>query len=104
VLVDGRDVMPDVRGVLAQMRAFADKVRSGEIRGHTGRAITDVVNIGIGGSDLGPYMVCEALEPYGRDELRAHFVSNVDGAHSRRSRADLAPRFHAASRPLQRRR
>jgi glucose-6-phosphate isomerase len=91
VLVDGRDVMPDVRRVLVQMRAFADKVRSGEIRGHTSRAITDVVNIGIGGSDLGPGMACEALEPYGRDDLRAHFVSNVDGAHLGRTLKRLNP-------------
>ncbi len=81
VLVDGRDVMPDVRAVLAKMRAFTERLRSGELRGHTGEQITDVVNIGIGGSDLGPAMVCEALRPYWRDDLRAHFVSNVDGSH-----------------------
>jgi glucose-6-phosphate isomerase len=81
VQVDGKDVMPDVQRVLAQMRRFADAVRSGAAHGHSGRAFTDVVNIGIGGSDLGPLMACEALEPYGRAELRAHFVSNVDGAH-----------------------
>ena len=91
VPVDGRDVMPDVRRVLGQMRAFADKVRSGEIRGHTGRPIADVVNMGIGGSDLGPYMACEALEPYGRENLRAHFVSNVDGAHLGRTLKRLDP-------------
>ncbi len=85
VLVDGRDVMPDVARVLGQMRAFAERVRSGELRGHTGRQITDVVNIGIGGSDLGPYMACEALEPYGRADLHVHFVSNVDGAHLART-------------------
>jgi len=85
VLVDGRDVIPDVQRVLGQMRAFAESVRSGEFRGHTGRQITDVVNIGIGGSDLGPYMACEALEPYGRADLHAHFVSNVDGAHLART-------------------
>jgi glucose-6-phosphate isomerase len=81
VLVDGRDVMPDVRRVLAHMRRFADAVRGGEHRGHTGKTITDVVNIGIGGSDLGPLMVCEALKPYASQERRAHFVSNVDGTH-----------------------
>jgi glucose-6-phosphate isomerase len=81
VLVDGQNVMPDVQRVLAGMRRFADEVRSGAARGHTGRAFTDVVNIGIGGSDLGPLMACEALESYGRADLRAHFVSNVDGAH-----------------------
>ena len=81
VTVDGRDVMPDVRRVLAHMRRFADAVRGGEHRGHTGKQITDVVNIGIGGSDLGPLMVCGALEHYARADLRAHFVSNVDGTH-----------------------
>jgi len=81
VLVDGRDVMPDVRRVLDHMRSFADAVRSGEHRGHTGKQITDIVNIGIGGSDLGPLMVCEALKHYARNDLRAHFVSNVDGTH-----------------------
>jgi glucose-6-phosphate isomerase len=80
VLVDGHDVMPDVNDVLARMFAFADKVRSGEWIGRTGRAITDIVNIGIGGSDLGPLMVCEALKPYGHERLAMHFVSNVDGA------------------------
>jgi glucose-6-phosphate isomerase len=79
--VDGRDVMPQVRDVLLKMRALTDKVRGGEWRGYTGKAITDVVNIGIGGSDLGPNMVCEALKAYARPDLRVHFVSNVDGAH-----------------------
>ncbi|MFZ3017628.1 MAG: glucose-6-phosphate isomerase [Gallionella sp.] len=81
VLVDGRDVMPDVRRVLDHMRRFADAVRGGEHRGHTGKQITDIVNIGIGGSDLGPLMACGALEHYARNDLRAHFVSNVDGTH-----------------------
>lgn len=81
VLVDGKDVMPDVRRVLGLMRRFSGAVRSGAHRGHTGKAITDVVNIGIGGSDLGPLMVCEALKPYAKANLRAHFVSNVDGSH-----------------------
>ena len=81
VSVDGADVMPDVRRVLSQMRAFANSVREGAWVGHTGRAITDVVNIGIGGSDLGPVMVTEALRPYWKQGLRAHFVSNVDGTH-----------------------
>lgn len=80
ILVDGRDVMPDVNRVLAQMKSFTDKVRSGEWKGHTGKAITDIVNIGIGGSDLGPVMVTEALKPYA-GPLRVHFVSNVDGTH-----------------------
>ncbi|MBT8453241.1 MAG: glucose-6-phosphate isomerase [Deltaproteobacteria bacterium] len=81
VLVEGSDVMPDVRRVLSQMRRFADSVREGAWLGHTGRAITDVVNIGIGGSDLGPVMVTEALRPYWKQGLRAHFVSNVDSSH-----------------------
>ena len=81
VMVDGVDVMPDVRRVLEQMRAFTTAVRDGTWVGHTGRAITDVVNIGIGGSDLGPVMVTEALRPYWKDGLRVHFVSNVDGSH-----------------------
>ena len=78
ILVDGVDVMPEVNRVLAHMRAFTDEVRSGAWTGYTGKAITDVVNIGIGGSDLGPKMVCEALKPYGKPGLRVHFVSNVD--------------------------
>ncbi len=81
IRVDGVDVMPAVRRVLAQMRAFADAVRDGRWRGYTDKPITDVVNIGIGGSDLGPAMVCQALAPYGRPGLRAHFVSNVDPSH-----------------------
>ena len=81
VLVDGKDVMPDVRRVLGLMRRFSDAVRSGEHRGHTGKQISDIVNIGIGGSDLGPLMACEALKPYSNPKLRAHFVSNVDGTH-----------------------
>jgi glucose-6-phosphate isomerase len=79
--VDGHDVMPEVRRVLEKMRRFSAAVRDGSWRGYTGRAITDVVNIGIGGSDLGPAMVCEALRPYWQDGLSAHFVSNVDGTH-----------------------
>ncbi len=78
ILVDGVDVMPDVNRVLAHMREFTEEVRSGKWTGYTGKAITDVVNIGIGGSDLGPKMVCEALKPYGKPGLRVHFVSNVD--------------------------
>ena len=70
--------MPEVNRVLAHMRAFSDEVRAGKWTGYTGKAITDVVNIGIGGSDLGPKMVCEALKPYGKPGLRVHFVSNVD--------------------------
>ncbi|PTN33489.1 glucose-6-phosphate isomerase [Desulfonatronum sp. SC1] len=81
IKVDGRDVMPDVRAVLARMRAFSDAVRDGIWLGFTGKRVRDVVNIGIGGSDLGPYMVAEALKPYGHPDLRMHFVSNVDGTH-----------------------
>jgi glucose-6-phosphate isomerase len=79
ILVDGEDVMPGVNRVLERMATFTHSIRSGEWRGYTDRPITDVVNIGIGGSDLGPHMVCEALKPYGHERLRAHFVSNVDG-------------------------
>lgn len=80
VYVDGKDVMPEVNAVLAKMSAFCECVISGEWKGYTGKAITDVVNIGIGGSDLGPYMVTEALRPY-KNHLNMHFVSNVDGTH-----------------------
>ncbi|MGD8806987.1 MAG: glucose-6-phosphate isomerase [Chloroflexota bacterium] len=78
IFVDGEDVMPEVNRVLAHMRSFSEEVRSGKWTGFTGQAITDIVNIGIGGSDLGPKMVCEALKPYGKPGLRVHFVSNVD--------------------------
>ncbi len=81
VEVDGVDVMPGVKAVLDQMRAFCTRIHSGAWTGFDGRPITDVVNIGIGGSDLGPVMVCAALQPYHRPGLRAHFVSNVDYAH-----------------------
>jgi glucose-6-phosphate isomerase len=78
ILVDGEDVMPDVNRVLDQMRHFSEAVRSGGWKGFTGKPITDVVNIGIGGSDLGPKMVTQALTRYGKPDLRMHFVSNVD--------------------------
>lgn len=81
ILVDGVDVMPDVNAVLARVEEFSDRVRSGNWKGFTGKPITDVVNIGIGGSNLGPKMVCTALKPYQSDALRPHFVSNVDGTH-----------------------
>ncbi|MGN6389521.1 MAG: glucose-6-phosphate isomerase, partial [Burkholderiaceae bacterium] len=77
--VDGRDVGAEVHAVLARMRDFAERVRSGAWHGHTGRKITDVVNIGIGGSDLGPKMACRALRPYAAPDVAMHFVSNVDG-------------------------
>jgi len=79
--VEGEDVMPDVRQVLVRMQSFAERVRSGEWTGFTGKPITDVVNIGIGGSDLGMHMTAEALKPYWHPRLRGHFVSNVDGTH-----------------------
>ena len=81
VPVDGADVMPEIRAVLARVESFTNDVRNGVIRSHSGEQFTDVVNIGIGGSDLGPAMVTLALEPYTRADLRAHYVSNVDGAH-----------------------
>lgn len=80
VIVDGKDVMPDVKAVLKKMEGFCNKVISGNWKGYTGKAITDVVNIGIGGSDLGPVMVTEALKPYA-NHLKVHFVSNVDATH-----------------------
>lgn len=80
ILVDGKDVMPEVNAVLEKMKHFSEAIISGEWKGYTGKAITDVVNIGIGGSDLGPFMVTEALRPY-KNHLNMHFVSNVDGTH-----------------------
>ncbi len=77
IFVDGEDVMPLVNGVLARMKSFSDRVRGGAWLGYSGKKITDVVNIGVGGSDLGPKMVCEALASYAKPDLRAHFVSNV---------------------------
>jgi glucose-6-phosphate isomerase len=81
VHVDGKDVMPEVNAVLAKMQGFAEQVRSGAWKGFTGSRITDIVNIGIGGSDLGPVMATECLRPYAQAGLRVHFVSNVDGTH-----------------------
>ena len=79
ILQGGKDVMPDVNAVLGKMRDFTGRLRAGEWKGHTGKSITDIVNIGIGGSDLGPVMATEALRPYWQPDLRVHFVSNVDG-------------------------
>ena len=79
--VDGRDVMPEVEKVRQQMKAFSEKVRSGEWKGYTGQPISHLVNLGIGGSDLGPVMVTEALKPYARRDLKLHFVSNIDSTH-----------------------
>lgn len=80
IMVNGEDVMPAVNAVLEKMKGFSERIISGDWKGYTGKAITDVVNIGIGGSDLGPYMVTEALAPY-TNHLNMHFVSNVDGTH-----------------------
>ncbi|KAG4302242.1 hypothetical protein PCK1_001514 [Pneumocystis canis] len=79
--VDGRDVSSDVYSVLEHMKEFSEKVRSGEWKGYTGKSITIIVNIGIGGSDLGPFMVTEALKPYAMRSLRLYYVSNIDGTH-----------------------
>jgi glucose-6-phosphate isomerase len=79
ILVDNKDVMPEVNAVLEHIRTFTEAVRGGDWKGYTGQRITDAVNIGIGGSDLGPVMVCEALKPYSKRDLNMHFVSNVDG-------------------------
>ncbi len=91
IVVDGQDVMPEVNRVLEQMFAFADQVRGGGWKGYTGKAITDVVNIGIGGSDLGPVMATEALKPYCKRDLKCHFVSNIDGTHMAECLRQLNP-------------
>jgi len=93
MLVNGSDVMPEVRSALDHMRAFSESVRNGKRLGYTGLRITDVVNIGIGGSDLGPAMVAQAMTPYAREGPRTHFVSNVDGAHL----ADTLRSLHPAT-------
>ncbi|KAL5022575.1 hypothetical protein ScPMuIL_001730 [Solemya velum] len=90
IMVDGKDVVPDVNKVLKHMREFSDSVRKGEWKGFTGKSITDVVNIGIGGSDLGPLMATEALQPY-QSGPNAHFVSNVDGTHMHKTLKKLNP-------------
>ncbi len=92
VKVDSKDVMPQVREVLSRMKKFVGQVRDGSIKGATGEPFTDIVNIGIGGSDLGPAMVTAALEPYTRKNLRAHYVSNVDGAHMHDTLKRLDPK------------
>jgi glucose-6-phosphate isomerase len=91
VFIDGQNVMPAVRSVLGQMRDFTEGVREAKWRGYTGKAIRDVVNIGIGGSDLGPAMACQALKPYGKRGLAAHFVSNVDPTHLAETLRPLNP-------------
>ncbi len=92
VKVAGKDVMPDVREVQERMRTFSGRVRDGSVKGATGETFTDVVNIGIGGSDLGPAMVTLALAPYTRPDLRLHYVSNVDGAHIHDTLKGLDPK------------
>jgi glucose-6-phosphate isomerase len=91
IYVDGNDVMPQVNRVLAHMRQFSDDIRWGRWKGYSGKPITDVVNIGIGGSDLGPVMVTEALKTYSKRDLRVHFVSNVDGTHIAEATRALNP-------------
>jgi glucose-6-phosphate isomerase len=90
IVVDGQDVMPEVNAVLDRMRGFTENVLSGAWKGFSGQPITDVVNIGIGGSDLGPVMVTEALRPY-KTHLNLHFVSNVDGTHVAETLRSLSP-------------
>lgn len=90
ILVDGNDVMPDVNEVLGKMKEFSEKVNSGAWKGYTNKAITDIVNIGIGGSDLGPVMATEALKPYAK-KLKVHFVSNVDGTHIAETLKKVSP-------------
>src|SRR5437762_3883140 len=91
ILVDGKDVMPEVNAVLARMRDFTEAVRNGSWKGYTGKPITDVINIGIGGSDLGPVMATEALKPYAKKGLNVHFVSNIDGTHMAETLKKLKP-------------
>ncbi|PIE23227.1 MAG: glucose-6-phosphate isomerase [Planctomycetota bacterium] len=91
VMVDGEDVMPAVRAALQHMEEFSEQLRSGSWTGFSGKQISDVVNIGIGGSDLGPVMVTEALRPYAKDGPRVHFVSNVDSTHLVETLAGLDP-------------
>jgi glucose-6-phosphate isomerase len=91
IVAGGKDVMPEVNRILTKMRTFSEAVRSGDWRGYTGRAVRDVVNIGIGGSDLGPKMVTKALSPYGADSLRVHYVSNVDGTDLTETLKRLSP-------------
>jgi glucose-6-phosphate isomerase len=91
VFVDGKDVMPDVHGVLEQMKMFSESIISGSWKGYTGKPITDIVNIGIGGSDLGPLMVTEALKHYQHENIKLHFVSNVDGTHIAETLKQLNP-------------
>jgi glucose-6-phosphate isomerase len=88
---DGKDVMPEVNAVLSRMRDFSRRITSGKWKGFTGKRMTDIVNIGIGGSDLGPVMATECLRPYANPKLRVHFVSNVDGTHIAETLKGLNP-------------
>ena len=81
VFVDGENVMPKINRVLAQIRYFTERIRGGHLRGYSGHLITDVVNIGIGGSDLGPHVVCDSMKPFAQRGMNVHFVSNVDPTH-----------------------
>ncbi|MFT6868405.1 MAG: glucose-6-phosphate isomerase, partial [Cyclobacteriaceae bacterium] len=81
IYVDGKDIMPDVNEVLAQMKGFTTKLHNGSLKGYTGKVIKNIVNIGIGGSDLGPFMVTECLKPFAVEGIKSYFVSNVDGSH-----------------------
>ncbi|MCX5817432.1 MAG: glucose-6-phosphate isomerase [Proteobacteria bacterium] len=91
IYVDAQDVMPEVNAVLNQMEQFSENVISGQWKGYTGKTITDIVNIGIGGSDMGPHMVAEALKPYWKKNIQAHFVSNIDGTHIAETLKKVSP-------------
>ena len=91
LVVDGQDVIKDVHDVLDKMAVFANKVRSGEWKGYTGKPIKNVINVGIGGSDLGPKMACEALKPFAQKGLHVYFVSNIDGFHMIDTITELNP-------------
>ncbi|KAJ5673747.1 Glucose-6-phosphate isomerase [Penicillium macrosclerotiorum] len=89
--VDGKSVVEEVNAVLEHMKEFSEQVRSGEWKGYTGKKINTIINIGIGGSDLGPVMVTEALKPYGHPDIKLHFVSNIDGTHVAEALKDSDP-------------
>jgi glucose-6-phosphate isomerase len=91
LLVDGEDVRPEINAVLQKIKMFSEQIFSGDWKGYTGKKITDIVNIGIGGSDLGPVMVTEALRPYAQTGLSAHFISNIDGTHISETLKGLNP-------------
>ncbi|MEH6580243.1 MAG: glucose-6-phosphate isomerase, partial [Amphritea sp.] len=91
VIVNGQDVMPGIQAGLKKLEAFTNQVREGKWKGHTGKRIRNIVNIGIGGSDLGPNMVCRALLPYKHPDLSFHFISNVDGQHIKKALQRLDP-------------